>query len=139
MAKFYFKTIKLGYEGQELKTVISLYDIDFEDGDEVVELPSTYEGNIVTHFGYSQGFNEAHVRFHDWHHPAQGEGDYCPAEYVLNYGRLLYRSSTLKKVIFPKTAKVICLWAYNHLEGVEFEIPNEVQGYKTQNGKIEYK
>ena len=75
MAKFKFEKIQLGYEGKEITTVMALERIEFESGDTVVEIPSEHDGMPVTHILFRQSINPAHVRFHDWHHPAQGDGE----------------------------------------------------------------
>ena len=48
------------------------------------------------------------MRYHDYHHPSQGSGDYCPDEYIL--GRMFQYPkfpSNLKRIFIPKTVKNI--------------------------------
>jgi len=137
MAIFKFELIKLGYKNKEIKMVAAINEIIFEDDDEIVTIPSEYNGMPITHVGYRQGIIEAHVRFHDWHHPSQGYGEYVEDEYVLERGYYIYFPSTLKKLIFPKTVKVICTNIFNYNSNhVTFELEPGLDDYMIIDGKI---
>ena len=139
MAQFKFEKIQLGYEGKEITTVMALERIEFESGDTVVEIPSEHDGMPVTHILFRQSINPAHVRFHDWHHPAQGDGDLLPKEYTVCGVYIGYLPKSLKKIVFPATAKLIYTADLNHCDTVTYEIPEENKGYTVKNGKIVFK
>ena len=46
MAKFIFEEIKLGFECKNLTTKLSISNIDFEESDEIVYIPSEYNKNF---------------------------------------------------------------------------------------------
>ncbi len=121
---------------------LTLTDIIYEDTDEVVVLPSEYEGRPITHFGYKQDFEEKEARWHDWHHPAQGM-DYTPARYYLSC-KFCEPPAHVKKVIFPATAKNIFTNIFNtdsvfHPErqySVLIEIDENNPVYRVEDNKI---
>ena len=142
MAKFEYCLIKVGYEGKKIKTALSISKITFSETDEVVEIPSSYEGKQVEYVGYEQGVTEAHVRFHDWHHPAQGDGEYVPTEYYPkeNYFFLNNLNDNVKKIIFPKADIMVYYRAFNRYSNQITYVIDEITGYKTnEKGEIVYK
>lgn len=139
MAEFIFQKIRLGYEGGKITTVMALEKIEFESGDTVVEIPAEHKGMPVTHIFYRQSVNPEHVRFHDWHHPAQGEGERVPTEYTVIGTYIDYFPESLKKIVFPATARCIYKADLNRREGVTYEIPEENEYYTVRDGEIIYK
>ena len=139
MAKFEFELIKVGREVKELEEVLALKNIIFEDSDDIVILPREYNGRKVTHYGYKQGVIKGHMRFHDWHHSSQGDGEYVEDEYVASSISYLSVPSDVKKIIIPNSADSICMSVFNdYYEEVILELEEGITGYKISNGKIKY-
>ncbi|MBR2651097.1 MAG: hypothetical protein IKD45_05495 [Clostridia bacterium] len=113
MAQFIIENLKEGIETSSgLYTYhLTLTNIIWEEGDEVVVLPDKYEGKVITHFGYKQGYTPAEERWHDWHHPSQGM-EYIPARFDLERS-ICTPPPHVKKVIFPRTAKDIFTNIFN--------------------------
>lgn len=140
MAKYEVVIIKTGYEGKELKDCVAIEDIIFEPTDEVVRIPSEYNGMKIECVGYRQDVIPEHVRDHDWHHSSQGEGDRVPTEYIAKPILYFYIPETVKKIIFPNTIEAINFNAFNHMAGkVEFVLEEGITAYKVNSqGKITY-
>ena len=107
MAKFTIQLLKKGFKGKEIKTIVAITDIYFEDTDKEVIIPKEYEGMSITHMLYHQEKMEAYAKFHDWHHPSQGYDEIIPEEYYIKANSYFYIPSTVKKIVFPNTLKYI--------------------------------
>ena len=139
MAKFEFEYIKVGRVDKEVKTLLVLKNIIFEDTDEIVIITREYNGSPVTHIGYQQGFIKGYMRCHDWHHSSQGDGEYVEDEYVTEQGPYLSYTSNVKKLIIPNTVTSICMSVFNyHPDYVVIELEEGLKGYKISDRKIKY-
>lgn len=116
MAKIKVETIKEGIEGREYTYFTSISDIQAEENEEVIELPSTFEGKTITHLGFYQVYDEAHEVWCDYHHPAKGS-DWKEAEYKRGYSRFIL-PSTVKKIIVPKSIIQINDLCFSYCSGI---------------------
>lgn len=116
MATFTFETLKQGYADRPLQKVVSLVAIQFEPCDQVVVVPTEYEGLPVTAIGYRQDFVPAHEHWHDWHHPTAYGSEWRPDEYTLTFGKDIVIPATCKKLVLPKTTDRIT-WGVFDLQG----------------------
>jgi len=136
MAKFQIRENRHGEEGSSLLTrYVSIAEIEFEEGDEVVCLPDTYKGKPITHLGYGEKFVPAHEEWADWHHPGKGS-DWVPDSYERKY--LTFRVPIhVKKIVIPATIKDICYCAFEFAKHVTFEVdPNNPYYTVNKKGKI---
>ncbi|MBQ9746976.1 MAG: hypothetical protein IJW21_09185 [Clostridia bacterium] len=137
MADFRFCIIKCGKEGEELREFVSILEIIPEKGEKVIELPSHFEGKPVALIGYRQGKLEGGMRYHDWHHPAQGFDGYEPAEYFAEKYSLFSLPPRIKKIIFPAEIHAINVPVFNKKsKSITYEISPENQYYEVVNNKI---
>ena len=135
--------IKKGFEGKEITLYASLHYImfygNFEYKDEII-IPESYKDVPLTHLGYMQDSILAHVRYHDWHHPSQGDGDYYPTEYfpkAQTYGENF--PTNLKRIHIPKTVQYISSGFFqyiNNCPNVVIEIDPENPYFKIENNTI---
>lgn len=137
MAEFIIKRIKYGYEGRTISEHISIEDIVFSDEDEVVFLPTEYEGEPITHFGYGQAFEKAHEEWADWHHPAKGS-DWVPDRYSFDY-RAVNFPLHVKKLVIPATITDICYKVRENLQKISVEVSPDNPRYTAENGILTYK
>lgn len=137
MAKFTVERIKRGYEGRSMSEYISISDIQCEEGDEVIVLPSSFEGEPITHFGYGQSFTPAHEEWADWHHPSKGS-DWVPDEYSFSYNSLTLPES-VKTVVIPASIRDICYCALSHAKHVFVEVSPDNPHYRSENGVLKTK
>ena len=49
MAEFSIRILKKGFEGKDIKTIVAITDIYFDDTDKEVIIPREYEGMPITH------------------------------------------------------------------------------------------
>ena len=139
MAKFFYKTIKCGFEGGEIKEITAIYHIGFDPEDETVVIPNEHEGRPVTHVMFYQAKDLPYVRYHDWHHPSGGEDGYVPAKfYPDNFSHLLIPEH-VKRIIFHEAIEDIALEAFNKSDHVEYVIAPENKHFTVKDGKIVYK
>ena len=136
MAKFMVKRIKDGYEGRRIDTYISIADIAFEEGDEVIVLPSEFEGEIITHFGYDQAFTKAHEEWADWHHPGKGS-DWVPDRYHYDYVKIRFPES-VKKLVIPATIRDIGYYIPKDLKNLTVEVEEGNTRYQAIDGVLCY-
>ena len=136
MAKFNVKRIKYGYEGRSMSEYISIESIQFEEGDEVIVLPSEFEGEKITHFGYGQAFTKAHEEWADWHHPSKGS-DWVPDEYHFDYMEIRFPES-VKKLVIPATIKDIAFSVPKYLKTLTIEVEEGNERYKSIDGVLCY-
>ena len=134
MARFDIGVVRQGTVGEE-KRYLCIRDVVLEEGEEVLYIPGTFEGAIITHFGYREEHKEAEERWHDWHHPAQGM-DYIPERYELDFVRIK-TPKALKRVVFPKETTDINPYFFDRRDELVFEIDPENKEYgKNKEGKI---
>ncbi len=138
MAKFHFEIIKLGYEGKKIESTVALRGISFNEDDEIVIIPSEYNGLPVTHIGYRQGGNPAHMRFHDWHHPSQGDGDWMPKKYIATSSFYINIPPRVKKIVFPKTMTHICFNLFCPSADITYAIEEGNVECEIQDNKVVY-
>lgn len=136
MARFIYEEIKLGYEGRICKTLLAVKDIIFEDDDREVFIPSEHNGIPVTHIAYRQGYVEEHVRFHDWHHPAQGDGYFVPKEYVVNTASAIMIPDHVEKLVFPASVTDIYGFAFRFADPCKLVLDPAIKGYEVKDNKI---
>lgn len=136
MAEFNFRTIKTGTEGEELKEYVTILAIIPEKGEKIIQIPSHFEGKPVTFIGYRQGKLEGGMKYHDWHHPAQGFDDYEPARYFAERYSLFTLPKRVKKIIFPAEVKCIHTAVFNKSRTITYEISPENKYYEVANNKI---
>lgn len=137
MAGFDVIRIKYGYEGRSMSEYITVKEILFEEGDEVITLPSEFEGESVTHFGYAQGFTKAHEEWADWHHPGKGS-DFVPDQYHFDYPEYRFPDS-VKTVIIPASMIDISYTAVRALKTVSVEVAPDNPRYMAIDGVLCYK
>ena len=139
MAEFTVTRIKNGYEGRYMDEYISVSRITFAEGDTVIELPATFEGEPITHFGYGQDFEAAHEVWADWHHPGKGS-DWEPDHYRLKYLTVEFPPQ-VKKLVIPATVIDICYKVKDALKKgvIEIEVSPDNPVYAMENGKLVYK
>ncbi|MBQ8689521.1 MAG: hypothetical protein IJ515_04070 [Clostridia bacterium] len=118
MATFEIEKIKIGYKGGDYSYVLSIKDIKFDENDETVRLPDTYNGEPITHVGYSQTFIPAHEEWADWHHPSKGS-DFVPAKYDKQLN-LIHVPEHVKKIILPSTI-IDGIYAFTYANGTVIE------------------
>lgn len=134
MAKFDIGIVRCGTVGKESEH-LCVKDIVFEEGEEVIYIPGTYEGAPITHVGYREEHKEAEERWHDWHHPAQGM-EYIPERYELEWAEIK-TPTTLKRVVFPKETTNINPCFFDRRKELVFEIDPENEEYGiSKEGKI---
>ncbi|MBQ7906958.1 MAG: hypothetical protein IJ309_03185 [Clostridia bacterium] len=133
MAIFDIGVVRYGRVGAE-RSYLCLKTIIFEETDEVVTLPGTYEGLPITKFGYGEVHREAEERWHDWHHPAQGT-EIVPERYEFTYNTIV-PPKHVKKIVFPKEMTDIYTYAFENCEHVAFEVDEENPDYTARDGKI---
>ena len=73
MAEFIIEKLKWGYEDEKMDEHVCITNVIFSPDDEIVYLPEKYNGEFVTHVGYTQNYTPAHEHWCDWHHPSKGE------------------------------------------------------------------
>lgn len=138
MAEFVIQKIKYGYEGRGvIEEDLSIVDIIFSEADEVVVLPSEYEDEPITLFGFGQAFDRAHEEWADWHHPSKGS-DFVPDRYYYDYRRIVF-PEYVKKVVIPATVKDICFYVVKDLKTLTVEVDPENRKYASENGIFGYK
>ncbi len=104
MARFDIRVLKQGREGYE-RELVAVCAVTAEKGEEEIVFPSHYEGREVTHIGYEQEYTEGEMRYHDWHHPAQGM-EYEPARYDAR-AVCLHIPATVRRIVIPKGVKSV--------------------------------
>lgn len=139
MAKFVFEIIKIGFDGSPLKEVVALSGIIFEPDDEVVVIPSEYNGMPVTHIGYKQDVIPAHEAFRDWHHPSGDCGEYVETEYKTGPCDRIDFPPSVKRLVFPATADEISTVLWYGIPGVDYEMNPDNKRYAIQDNKITYR
>lgn len=139
MAVFTFCKIKVGFDGEDIKTVYAISDIAFEPGETVVKIPSHFEDNLITHVCYFQDKRLGYPKFHDWHHPSQGYDGFVPDEYFPCKSSFLQIPTRVKKIIFPATVTNISTQIFNKFKKVEYEFDGENPNYTVVDGKIVYR
>ena len=130
--------IRCGFEGKEIKFIASvsetMFGTDFPSEEEII-FPESYDELPLTHLGYWENYT------HDWHHPAQGSGDYYPKEYYPWPCASPYFPRSLKRIFIPKTVQYISKdffyratkeWCPN----LVIEIDPENKYYKVENNKV---
>ena len=140
MAQYEFELIKVGYVNKEIKTILAIKDIIFEADDEIVTIPTEHDGMKVECVGFKQGFIDEHVRYHDWHHSSQGDGERVPAEYVTEACNYIRIPENVKKIIFPSSIGAISFGAFNHAhDRVQFVLEEGITHCKVNTqGKLTY-
>ncbi len=123
MAKFIIKKIKEGNDKRGFTYVLSIANVIADEGEEIIYLPSTFEGEEITHLGYMQGHEEGGERFHDWHHPAQGS-EYVEEKYYATVAHFDLPKS-VKKLVVSHTIKEVCAYSYTFCKHVELVIPED--------------
>ena len=136
MAKFFYKTIKCGFEGRDIKEVTAISHIRFEPEDETVVIPDEHDGHPVTHVMFYQATNMPYVRYHDWHHSTGGEDDYVPREFYADTFYSLNIPEHVKRIVFPSSVENIALDVFNKVEHVEYVIVPENRHFTACDGKI---
>ncbi len=134
MAKFKIGKLRYGTPNKDLSYYVSVYNIAFEEGDEVVEIPSTFEGEEVTAIGYGEEFEKAHEVWCDWHHPSKGS-DWVDDKYVRSYLTFIV-PKFVKKIIIPKTINDVSYCAFKFDGECAIEIDSENPNLIVKNGKI---
>lgn len=142
MAKFVCENIKFGYEGKRISIIVAIKNIIFEETDEVVRIPDTFEGRPITHLGYTQDFEPAHEVWCDWHHPSKGS-DYVEDKYTFKSTSIRVPSH-VKKLIFPKTLEsfgYLCILnssplEYEAEEGSSLWVNDKGELYQYKNNLI---
>ena len=119
MADIKVEIIKIGEEGRDYTYLTSISEINTFEKEEVIVLPSVYQGNIITHLGYHQKFVEAHEVWADYHHPSKGV-DYQKSNYKRGLVSFKFKES-VKKIIIPKTIVDINYFAFVYCKGLVFE------------------
>lgn len=142
MAKFKIEKIKIGNDKKGFSFILSIADIIAEENEEIISLPDTFEGETITHVGYTQGHEEGGERFHDWHHPAQGS-EYVEERYY-NSISSFYLPKSVKKIVVPNSVKEVCFFSFSYCNHIEFiidkdhpylEIAHSKQGYQYLKNK----
>lgn len=134
MPKFKILPVRHGVVGRE-KTYLSIAAVTVEEGETEIVFPAYHEGEPITHIGYSEKFEEAHMRFHDWHHPAQGE-DYYPAAYSFRYERLNI-PDTVERILIPETVTDVGYDAFYGVDPERIEIdPKNTRLHRRKDGTI---
>ena len=137
MAKFIFEKIKIGNLNEEYSYINSISDIVFDDGEKIVVLPEKINGEVVTHFNYTQIFEEGYERWHDWHHPAQGT-EYIPPKYDKTSSNIVI-PKYVEKIVIPKTITDIATSGLKIHDNFLFEIDSENPRYEVKNDALYYK
>lgn len=139
MAKFDIFMIKENYLNKSvINEHVCLRGIKFEETDETVVIPSTFNGQPITHFGYEQYFDPAHEDWHDWHHPTAYGCDWVPDKYGMCYANTIVVPDHVKKVIIPASIKDIQREILKAKPGV-LEFDGESDNYVINGGKIDYR
>ena len=112
MASFDIRILKHGRERYEIEEV-AVCGVTVDAGESEIVFPSEYEGKAVTHIGYEQKFTPGEMRYHDWHHPAQGM-DYEPARYDLKAVELNI-PATVCRIVLPKEIKSVSYLAFSRV------------------------
>ena len=136
--------IKKGIEGKEIVTFASVHSVMFSShfpSEEEIIFPETYQGYPLTHLGYKQDKIDEHVRYHDYHHPAQGYGDVYPTEFFPSKDLVgSYFPDNLKRIFIPKTVKYIASTFFEKIPyccpNVIIEIDKENPYYEVIDNKI---
>ena len=141
MAEFSIRILKKGFEGRNIKTIVAITDIYFDDTDKEVIIPKEYEGMPITHILYHQEKIDEYAKFHDWHHPAQGYDEIVPAEYYIKANSYFYIPSNVKKIVFPNTLKCINIELLNNTTRRKiYKLEEENEYYEiNEKGKFCYK
>lgn len=134
MAKFTVERIKYGYKGRQIEEHLSITAIQFEEGDEVVELPSSFEGEAITMFAIGQRIIEGHEEWCDWHHPGKGS-DWVPDEYEYRYLDIDF-PPYVKKLIIPSSVTNIAYTLGPCLEGLTVEVASDNIWYVAIDGVL---
>ena len=129
MAKFEIQKLKYGYAGGIFSYSTSISGIIFEEGDAIVTLPASYEGEGITHLAYGQNFEPAHEEWADWHHPSKGS-DYVPDKYYHSFLTFVVPEH-VKKIVIPASIRDICYCAFKLLGDTKFEVDPENTVYTT--------
>ena len=122
MTKFKVEKIKIGNNKDGFSYAVSISEVTNCENDEVILLPSEYNGETITHFGYKQGYTPFEERFHDYHHPSQGM-EIIEEKYYkgISYIKL---SKNVKKVVIPDTICDVCFFAFSEVENInEIDFP----------------
>ena len=101
MAIYHLTLLRSGPVAHPYHITAGLSGITLENGDEVLEIPTEFEGYPVTEIGYYESIDPAHEHFHDWHHPAQG-AEWVPDTYQ-THSCSIYLDERVKRVILPPT------------------------------------
>ena len=139
MAEFFFKTIKCGFEGRDIKEVTAISHIKFEPEDETVIIPGDHDGQPVTHVMFYQATNPPYVKYHDWHHSTGGEDSYVPREFYADAFYSLNIPEHIKRIVFPASVENIALDVFNNANRIEYTIAPENNHFTVINGKIDHK
>lgn len=134
MATFGVKRVKYGFVGERISEYISIDSITCDEGDEVIVLPSEFEGEPITHFGYGQAFEEAHEVWADWHHPGKGSV-FVPDKYHFTYPSFKFPKS-VKKIVIPATVVDISSGAKEAMKSLIIEVSPENPHYRYIDGKL---
>lgn len=138
MASFNFLTIKMGKEGEPLREAVSISAIFPDKGEKVIELPSHYNGKPVLCIGYHQGKLEGSVRYHDWHHPAQGFDGYDPALYFAKKDSNFALPPRIKKIIFPAEIRLFRPDVFNKKKNIIYEVHPDNKFIRVEDNKLVY-
>ena len=137
MAKITVKDVIYGVENTKYDHHISICNIECDENDEIIVLPSVFDGKTITHLGYGQAYEEAHEVWCDWHHPSKGS-DWVPAKYLFDY---VYFNipANVKKIVVPATITDINFMAFDRCKGrIEFVFDKDSK-YYYQDHKVYHK
>ena len=134
MAKFVVERLKSGYVDMTINEYLVITDIICDERDEVLVLPSFYEGEAITRIGFCQGFTPEHEEWADWHHPAKGLTWVLDHYFILS--KKIVLPDTVKKVVIPSTIDGISSEMKEAFEAITCEIDPENKFYKMEDGKI---
>lgn len=137
MSTFKIKTIKIGFESSGFDYFTSICDITADKKEDVIVLPSEFDGNIITHLGYEQDFLEAHEHFHDWHHPSQGS-EWVEKEYKFKY-KYFELPKSVKKIIIPSSITNIANFCFAKCKGIDIEVALDNPTYYCKDRVIYHK
>ena len=120
MARFEMALLKQGTEnkGNDYTVTAAVVSVVFEEGDEELRFPETYEGLPVTHIGCKQGYREPHIEYGDWHHPTHRGDEYVEGWYFYEFNRIDVPPSVKRVYVH---AAVDSFYVYGK-EGTVFEV-----------------
>jgi len=137
MASFDIEILKWGFENMPLSGCVTIKNITFDEGDSVVRLPDSFEGEPITHLAYVQDYTPEHEHFHDWHHPAQGS-EFVPGKYTFT-SRSIKIPSYVKRFIIPASIREIGYKGLIYTDETVIEVDENNMTYTVEGNKIVYK